>query len=346
MTGITTGTYLRPTRRSFLEGSTAAVGAGVLAATPWSRARAQAFPSRTIEVVVPTREGGGADRNLRAVTGVWQKYLNDATFEAAFYPGASGRVGYEVYMGQVEPNPHNLLFGNMGPEVLNWVVQPPENFEFPGDYKYFAHVDLDPSVIFVRADGPFQTIEDLVEEGRKRTLSVAVSRLAHPACLGVLALGEETGAKFNLIPLSGGRNTIAGVVTGETDCGALPSGGVVARGDVVRSLVVFNDTNPLGEKLNDAPTMNDTFGTSLPPLVSSRAFALHSATIEQFPDEVALLQESLPKVFEDPAYKEAILQSGAPWEVIAYGDMAACEAYVESIIEIGNRYKDLLTGDA
>jgi tripartite-type tricarboxylate transporter receptor subunit TctC len=340
-----TGTRLQPTRRSFLKGSTAALGVGAVAGVPFRRAAAADFPSRTIEVIVPTREGGGADRNLRAATGVWKEYLGGATFEPGFYPGASGRVGYEVYMGKREPNPHNLLFGNMGPEVLNWVVQPPETFQFPGDYKYFAHVDLDPSVIFVQADGPFQTIEDVVAEGKKRTLSVATSRLAHPASLGVLALGEATGAKFNLIPFSGGRNTIAAVVTGETDLGTLPSGGVVARGDVIRIVLMFNDTNPLGDKANNAPVVNDVFGTDLPPLVSSRAFALHSATFEQFPDEVAMLQDTLKQALQDPAYKEAIIESGAPWEVIAYGGVEECEAYVRSIIEVGERFKPLLTGD-
>jgi putative tricarboxylic transport membrane protein len=340
-----TGTRLQPTRRSFLQGSAAVFGAGALAGVPFRESGAADFPARTIEVIVPTREGGGADRNLRAVTGVWKKYLNGATFEPGFYPGASGRVGYEVYMGKREPNPHNLLFGNMGPEVLNWVVQPPETFQFPGDYQYFAHVDLDPSVIFVRADGPFQTIEDVVAEGKKRTLSVATSRLAHPASLGVLALGEATGATFNLIPFSGGRNTIAAVVTGETDLGTLPSGGVVARGDVIRIVLMFNDTNPLGEKANNAPVVNDVFGTNLPPLVSSRAFGLHSATIEQFPDEVAMLQDSLKQVFDDPEYKEAIVQTGAPWEVIAYGGIEECEAYVRNIMEVGERFKPLLTGE-
>jgi tripartite-type tricarboxylate transporter receptor subunit TctC len=340
-----TGTPLQPTRRTFLQGGVAVLSAGALAGGPFRRASAADFPSRTIEVIVPTREGGGADRNLRAVTGVWKKYLDGAIFEPGFYPGASGRVGYEVYMGKREPNPHNLLFGNMGPEVLNWVAQPPETFQFPGDYKYFAHVDLDPSVIFVRADGPFQTIEDVVAEGKKRTLSVATSRLAHPASLGVLALGEATGAQFNLIPFSGGRNTIAAVVTGETDIGTLPTGGVVARGDVIRIVLMFDDENRLGEQANNAPVVNDAFGTDLPPLVSSRAFALHSATFEQFPDEVAMLQDSLRQVFDDPEFKEAILQTGAPWEVIQYGGIEECQAYVDNIIELGERFKPMLTGD-
>ena len=340
-----TGIRLQPTRRSFLKAGAATLGVGALAGGFSRRAAAADFPSRTIEVIVPTREGGGADRNLRAVTGIWNKYLEGAVFEPGFYPGASGRVGYEVYMGKREPDPHNLLFGNMGPEVLNWVVEPPESFQFPGDYQYFAHVDLDPSVIYVSTDGPFQTIEDVIEEGKKRTLSVAVSRLAHPACLGVLALGEATGAQFNLIPFSGGRNTIAAVVTGETDLGALPVAGVVERGDVLRVLLLFDDQNKFGDKAHNAPVVNDVFGTDLPPLVSSRAFALHAATFEEYPDEVAMLQESLKQVFEDPEHEQGVLQTGAPAEVIAYGGLEECQAYVENIIEIGNRFKPLLTGE-
>ena len=329
-------------RRDLLIGSAASLAFASVFGRP---ARAAEFPTQTIEVVVPTREGGGADRNLRAITDVWKKHLDGATFEAAFYPGASGRVGYEVYMGKVEPNPHHLLFGNMGPEVLNWVVQPPESFEFPGAYKYFARVDSDPSVVFVRADGPFQTIEDVVEEGKKRTLSVATSRLAHPASIGILALGEATGAKFNLIPLSGGRNTIAGVVTGETDLGVLPSGGVVARGDVIRIVTLFADENPMPDLTNDAPTANQAFGLDLPPLVSSRAFAMHSETFEQFPDVVRTMQDTLKQSFEDPAFKEAIIATGAPWEVMDYGGEAECEEYVSNIMTIGEKFKPLLTGE-
>lgn len=329
-----------PTRRTILKGSVA-LAAGTVAGT--SSVLGQDFPSRNMKVVVPTREGGGADRNLRAVTGVWKKYLG-ATFEAGFFPGASGRVGYEVYMNKRDPDCYNLLFGNMGPEVLNWVVRPPTSFKFPGDYVYFARVDVDPSVVFARAESPFKTIDDVVAEGKKRTLSVATSRLAHPASVGILALGEATGAKFNLIPLSGGKNTTAGVVTGETDLGVLPSGSVAARGEVVRTLLVFNDVNPLPEQLNNAPTVNDHFGTELPPLVSSRAFAVHTAAMEKHPERFQKLIETLQPVFADPDYKTAAQQARQPWPLINPGSAEVCQAYVENIIAIGNRFKPLLTG--
>ena len=47
---------------------------------------------------MPTREGGGADRNLRAFSSIWKKYLK-VNFEVSFYPGAAGRVGYEKSRG-------------------------------------------------------------------------------------------------------------------------------------------------------------------------------------------------------------------------------------------------------
>ena len=120
---------------------------------------------------------------------------------------------------------------------------------------------------------------------------------------------------------------------------------MIERGDVLRVVLLFDDQNRFDDKAPDVPVVNEAFGTDLPPLVSSRAFALHGATFEQYPDEVAMLQESLKQVFDDPEHEQAIVQTGAPAEVIAYGGTEECEAYVEDILEIGNRFKPLLTGE-
>jgi tripartite-type tricarboxylate transporter receptor subunit TctC len=301
-----------------------------------------AFPERNINVFVPTREGGGADRNLRAFTGVWKKYL-DTNFEAQFFPGAAGRVGYEKYMGLAEPDGHDLLFGNMGPEVLNWVVKEP-TFDV-ADLVYFAQVDQDPGTIFVSRKSELQTIDDIVAAGKTRTLNVGVSRLAHPATLGALALARHTGASFNPIPLSGGRNTIAGVVTGEMDFGALPSGSVLGRADTLKVVLMMSHTNPLPDRTDNAPVMNDHFGMDLPSLIAgARAFGIKREAIEQHPDRFAILNDSLQQVFTDPDYKEAIVKTGAPWEYIRYGGPEDAKAYVDSITAIGREFKDLLTG--
>lgn len=329
----------RPSRRVFLQSALAA-GAAVAALDPFRRAAA-AYPEGNIDVVIPTREGGGADRNFRAFTTVWKKYLK-TNFEPSFYPGGSGRVGYEVFMGKKEPNAYNLLFGNMGPELLNWVVEKP-SFNVK-DCVYFGRVDNDPACIFVGANSKFQTIDDLVEEGKKRQLNVGTSRIAHPASIGVLALGEHTGAKFNLVPLSGGKNTIAGAITGEVDFSTLPSSSVVVSADTTRALLIFDDANPLPDKLNNAPTMNDHFKTDLPPMLSARAFGIHQAAIDKYPDRFKILQDTFKSASEDPQLKDEIKKAGSDPAFLKFGGIEACQNFTNRILELGERYKALITG--
>ncbi len=327
-------------RRSLLKlGAMAAVaGVGGGLTKP---AFAAGYPERNINVIVPTREGGGADRNLRAFTGIWKKYL-DTNFEPGFYPGASGRVGYEVYMGKFEADAYSLIFGNMGPEVLNWVVKEP-TFSID-DYVYWGRVDTDPGCLFVGAESKMMTIDDVIAEGKKRKLNVGTSRLAHPASIGMLALAEKAGIEVNLIPLSGGKRTVAGAVTGEVDLSVLTSGTVAAAGDAVRTLLVFNDKNVLGEALDNAPTMNQHFGTSLPPMLSSRAFGIHKAAIDNHPDRFEVLQTSFRKVFDDPDYKATVLKRKGHWEYVNYGGVEECAKFKQSMLDLGAQYKSYLTG--
>lgn len=331
-------------RRRFMKSTAALAAASGYTLGGAGAAFAQTFPERNFNIYVPTREGGGADRNLRAFTGVWNT-ITGVNIEGAYYPGAAGRVGYEKYMGLAKEDCYDLLFGNMGPEVLNWVVEAP-SFDVD-DYFYFNQVDVDPGILFVARDGPLQNIDDIIAEGKKRTLNVGVSRLAHPASLGALAVARHTGAQFNLVPLSGGRNTLAGVATGEMDLGALPTGAVVASSETFKVALVFEDENPLPAVMDNAPTANGHLGTSLPPLVAgARAFAIKKAAVDAYPDRFEYIVDTMRSVFDEPAYKEAVLQAGAPWEFIKYGSAEDCAQYVKNIMEVGAEYKDLLSGES
>ncbi len=329
--------FIKMGRRGFLKTSAAAGGA--LAMPAIARA-AEDYPSRNINVIIPTREGGGADRNFRAFTSVWKEKLG-TDFEPGFFPGASGRVGYEVYMGKNEPDAYSLIFGNMGPEVLNWAMQPP-SFDI-NDYFYFGRVDTDPCCLFVGTESPLQTMDDIIAEGKKRKLNVGTSRMAHPASIGLLALGDETGAQFNLIPLSGGKNTVAGAVTGEVDFSVLTSGSVIAAGDAVKTLLVFGE-NRVGEQLDDAPSMNSVYGTDLPEMLSARAFAIHRKAAEDYPERLEKLTTTFKEAFEDPALLEAYVASRGTPEYLNYGGIEECEAFKQAMLELGAKYKPLLTG--
>lgn len=332
-------------RRRFLQSSTALAVAGMTGSMTGSMpgsARAADFPERPLQVYIPTRAGGGADRNFRSFASVWKNHLG-GELEPQFFPGAAGRVGYETYMGKASDDCHELIFGNMGPEVLNWVVKKPSSFELE-DYFYFAQVDADPGSIYVSADSNMKTLEDVVAEGKKRTLTVGTSRLAHPASLGMLVLANKTGMKVNLIPLSGGKNTRNGVLTGEVDLGVLPVTSVMGRKGI-NVVGLFEENNALPEQLPNAVLVNTDYDLGIPPLAAgARAFGIKKVAVDNHPERFEQLTSSAMKVFDDPAYKDAVAEAKAPWEFIAPGGVDACADYVRNITAVGEQYRDLLAG--
>jgi tripartite-type tricarboxylate transporter receptor subunit TctC len=300
------------------------------------------FPARNFRVVIPTGQGGGADRLARSFDDGWTKHLNNRQFEYEFFPGAAGQVGYELFVQRRDADAHNLLFGNMGPEMIMYALQRPR-FRFPEDLSYFCRIDVDDSCVFVRANSPFRRIEDVVAEAKRRALNVATSRIPHPASIGILALGDHQNARFNLVPYGGGNPTLVAVLNGEADIGVLPIALVVQQGERMRTLGVFNNENILAAKSNDAPSVNAVFGANIPALPSSRAWAIHTRAIERFPDRYRVLAESAARVFDDPAFRDAYEKQGLPIETIRYGDRAACTDYAQGMIELANRYRAQLS---
>ena len=325
------------TRRLFLK----LTAAGLVASTLPTRVFAAGFPERNLSVYIPTRAGGGADRNFRNFGGVWQNYLG-VELEPAFYPGAAGRVGYETYMGKAADDCHDLIFGNMGPESLNWVVKKP-TFSLD-DYFYFLMVDADPGCVFISDKSSMKSIDDVIAEGKKRTLTVATSRLAHPASLGMLVLANKTGMKVNLVPLSGGKNTRNGVLTGEVDLGVLPVTTAMGRKGIT-VLGLFDEKNLVSAKTPGAVLINTEFKLGIPPIAAgARAFGIKTAAAEKYADRFKLLQDTGAKVFDDPAYKQAVTKGKGSWELISPGGIAECRQYVDNITALGREYRGLLTG--
>jgi hypothetical protein len=277
----------------------------------------------------------------RAFSDVWRKHLG-AAFEFDFFPGGAGQVGYEIFTGRRDRDGYNLLFGNMGPEMIMYALQGPK-YKFPDDYFYFCRIDVDDSAIYVRAESPFKRIEDMVAEAKRRVVTVATSRLPHPGSIGVLALGDALGAKFNLVPYGGGNPTMVATLNGEVDCGVLPVAEPIKIGPKARVLGVFNDTNPLASETGDAPPINKVFGTRLPNLYSSRAWAIHSEAADKHPDRFERLNATAKLVFSDPTFKEVYEKTAGDWRQASYGDRAICTKYALDMVELANRYRTLLT---
>jgi tripartite-type tricarboxylate transporter receptor subunit TctC len=330
---------LELTRRGFVAAGGVAT-ASALFAPRIARAEA-AFPSENMQVLVPTGEGGGVDQAARAFTRVWAKHLG-TNFEYSYFPGASGQVGYEVFVSKREPNAYNVLFGNFGPEMIMYATQK-VRYKYPEDFMYFGSIDVDDSVIWVPTNSPFKTIQDMVEAGKKREITLSTSRLPHPSTIGALALGDATGMKVRMIPYGGGGPARSAALTGEVDGCATFLSSSLGLGDQTRFLTVFNTTNRAPNLTNNAPPVNEALGTKIPPLSGQRAWAIHRKVAEAFPDRLKKLEDTMKQVFADPEYKTVAEKAGTPWEFIQYGDAAQCEASAKEFAALALQYKPLLT---
>jgi tripartite-type tricarboxylate transporter receptor subunit TctC len=326
-----------PTRRAFCGG----VAAAGLAGLGQARAQGQKYPSRPYSVVVPTGQGGGAERLARAFDDAWSKHLGQP-FEYSFHPGAAGQLGYELFVKRREPDGHNLLFGNMGPEMIMYAVQKP-SYKFPEDFIYFSRMDIDDSCIFVKRDAPFKDVQSVVDAAKKRTLNVAVSRIPHPASIGMLALGDATGSKYNLIPYGGGNPTYIAVLNGEAEVGALPITGVLSLSDRFKVLGVFSKENIFAKQTENAPTINSVFNSTIPDLYSSRAWAIHTKWADANPAQFEMLQKTSAEAHKADVFREEFAKTGAPTEALVYGDRQVCTDYANAMVELARRYEKVLS---
>ena len=327
------------TRRLFCGGIAATAGLPLVSTRgAWAQAP---YPSRPFRVVIPTGQGGGAERLARSFDGPWSKLLGQP-FEYEFFPGAGGQVGYTIFVQKREHDGYSLLFGNMGPEMIMYATQKPD-YKFPEDYIYFCRTDIDDSCVFVKQDSPIKDVKSLVESAKKKPVNVALSRIPHPATIGMMALGEATGAQFNFIPYGGGNPTYIGVLNGEAAVGALPITGVLSQGDKFRVLGVFNKTNMFASRTANAPAVNSVFGTNIPELSSSRSWAVHTKWADANPKDFALLESTAKQVTLSPEFKAAFVKTGAPAEALVYGDRKVCTDYAMEMVKLAQRYEKQLT---
>ena len=342
MTNNTKGAGAGLSRRGFLQqgaGFAGAAGLGSFVAA--SPAIAAGFPDHNINIIIPTGEGGGADRDSRAFVKVWRKHLN-VNFKFSYYPGAAGLVGYKFYMNTT-PDCYNLLFANLGPEVIMLQLKN-SGIEVGRDITYVERTLSEPMAVWVGANSKIKSLKELVALGKQRTVTCSVSRLPHPASIGMLSIAADTGAKITLVPYGGGNPSAMAAITGEVDCCALPLTNAIVLGKQVRVLGVFDKTNVSPDKTGNAPTVNDALGLNIPPMKSSRAWGLQTAAVDKYPDRVKVLTDSMQAVLNDPDYAKAVTAAHVPLKFIDPGDEAQAMAAAKQVEELAAKYRPLLTG--
>src|SRR5690606_15782908 len=154
------------TRRQFI-GSLGAM-AGACLVPPLARAQA-AYPQRAIELIVPFAAGGGTDVLARALGEAARPHLNQDLI-VLNRAGASGAVGWsELVAAKTDGYKIGIITVELPMIPHMGLTKVHSDALLP-----VARLNADPATIAVRADSPFQTIEDLIAAAGKEPDAVSV----------------------------------------------------------------------------------------------------------------------------------------------------------------------------
>jgi tripartite-type tricarboxylate transporter receptor subunit TctC len=177
----------------------------VAIAAGWARAD-DAYPTRPVSMVVAFPPGGVADITARPVAAALERILKQPVV-VVNKAGAAGAVGYQTAASS-KPDGYTVLMALVSvsvlPEVDKLFGRPPNytRDQFTG----IARINADPSMLVVRADAPWKTLKELVDDAKKRPGEIVFtsSGLYGAAHIPMEMFMLAAGIKMRHLPTTGG----------------------------------------------------------------------------------------------------------------------------------------------
>lgn len=233
---------------------TSRILAGLLCALalPTAALAQAAYPSRPIELVVPYPAGGGTDVLGRAFAVASVKHLPQSLI-VMNKPGASGAIGWADVINN-KPDGYKVALlatdlmtqPNMGLTKITYE-----------DFIPIARLNYDPAAITVRADAPWNTVEEFIQAAKKGDFRVGNGGNGSTWHLAAAAVEDKTGVKFNHIPFAGAAPAALSLMGGHIEAITVSAAEVYAYTSTgkLKTLAVMADQRIKG--FDKVPTLKE-----------------------------------------------------------------------------------------
>lgn len=207
------------------------VGCAFLMSAPAGTARAaDAYPSGTIEMIVPFGAGGGTDTIARIFAPEFSKALG-ANIVIRNIGGASGSVGAAA-AAKARPDGYTLGYLPIGPASIQPLLHP--GAYGAESWEYVCRTVNDPAILMVAAKSKINSVADLLKHAPLVYGSPGPGSVPH---LALAALVASAGVKATHIPYKGTAKAMNAMAGGEIEVFAdVPS---VVRSFDVKPIAVF-----------------------------------------------------------------------------------------------------------
>jgi len=187
-------------------------------AAPAAQAAGNDYPNHTVELIVPYQPGGGTDALARAFADASRKHMSESIV-IVNRPGAGGAIGWNEV---IHSRPDGYKLAVLTVELLTLPHLGLAKFNYD-DFQPIAQLNADPAAITVKADSPYNTIEEFLAAAKKKPGEMGVGNSGTGSIwhLAASALEDNTGAKFNHIPFQGANPAVLALLGRHVDAVAV-----------------------------------------------------------------------------------------------------------------------------
>jgi len=281
--------------KQFTRREIVAAGAAACALPAWAQSD---YPSRAIELVVPYAAGGGTDVLARAYAEACKKYISQPVV-VMNKPGASGAIGWQDVLSS-KPDGYKIAVITVELTTIPHMGLAKFTYE---DFTPIARLNADPSAITVKADSPWNTIEDFIAAGKKPGADMKVGQAGQGSIwhLAAAAFEEKTGVKFNQVPFNGAAPAVLALLGGHIDVVSVSPAEVTTyvQAGKLKTLAVMSDQRVKG--FENVPTLKER-GIDL-SIGTWRGIAAPKGTP---PEIIAKLKDVTAKAMTEPVLKDTM----------------------------------------
>ncbi len=198
-------------RRSFVVG----VGTAALASLGTQGAWAQAYPSKTIRMIVPFPAGGPTDIVARPIAQLLGAELGQTIF-IDNRGGAGGSIGADA-VAKSAPDGYTLLMGTVGTSAINPTLYKRLPYDAIADFTPIATVAGAPVAVVANPAAPFHTLRELVERARSAPNTIAYGSAGNgtPGHLAGALFCTAADIKLLHVPYKGSAPAISDLLGGQ-----------------------------------------------------------------------------------------------------------------------------------
>ncbi len=288
-----------------------------------------AFPDKPITVICNYGAGGGTDLITRSLAAKVEKILGVPV-------NVINKVGGSGTLGIIETKKQKNDGYTIGVLTLAPLAIVPHQIKVPyvpEDFDYICAFGQYGYGLIVKADSPYMTTKDLVEEARKTPGGLGFSASGYPQPFAMADIAEKEGVRFNYIPVQSGAEAATAVIGGHVKCSLITQSDAIPYVKSGQVRLLASASNMRWADAPDVSTLQEQgYDTAL---VSYLGLGVPKGVPA---DRLAILIEAFKKALDDEEITVVMKRLNIP-KTYAPGEVFAKTAS-EKYIEYGEKLKD------